>query len=182
MKSVIRFIAIPLIVGMASLPLMLHASDDDDDEDEREFTVQLHSLNGSGVTGKAVLKIKNGNTFKIELEADGLEANMPHAQHIHGLSAPVRIATCPDSSADVDADGLVSVGEGLPFYGPIVLPLTPFDLVGSDGELRYEARFTINPGAVQPLQKRTIVLHGMMVNGRYIGSLPVACGQVVEED
>jgi len=180
MKTVTGIFVAPFIAVLVGMPLVLQA--EEYEENEQTFTVQLNSLNGSGVTGKAVIKIKNGNSLKIELEADGLEANKPHAQHIHGLSKPVRNASCPDSSADVDADGLVSVGEGAVFYGPIVLPLTPFNLVGSDGELRYEASFTINPGSVQPLEKRTIVLHGMTVGSDYIGSLPIACGQVISDE
>ena len=70
----------------------------------------------------------------------------------------------------------------MPFYGPIVLPLTPFDLVSANGELRYEAKFSINPASVQPIGKRTIVLHGMTVNGTYIPSLPIACGTVEIDD
>lgn len=74
------------------------------------------------------------------------------------------------------------MGEGLQAYGPIILPLVPFDLVDASGNLGYEATFTINPGALQPLHKRTIVMHGMTVNGGYVPSLPVACGEIVEED
>ena len=175
MKLSSRFLTISLLLGIGSMPLMLQA---EDNEGEQEFNVQLYSLNGSGVVGMAEIKIKKGRTLKVELEADGLEANKLHPQHIHGLSSSARRATCPDISADVNADGLVSVSEGAPFYGPIVLPLYPFDLVGGDGELRYEAKFTINPESIQPLGKRTIVLHGMTVNGEYIASLPIACGQL----
>ena len=68
--------------------------------------------------------------------------------------------------------------EGLPNYGPIVLPLTPFNQVDEDGNLEYEAEFEIDPSESDILQKRTIVLHGMSVNGQYIPTLPVACGQI----
>jgi len=179
MKITSGFFVMPLLLGIATIPLTLQAHEDDD---EQKFTVQLYSLNGSGVTGTAEIEIKKGKTLKIELEADGLEANKPHPQHIHGLSSLASRATCPEISADTNADGLVSVGEGFPFYGPIVLPLNPFDLVEGDGELRYKASFTINPASIQPLGKRTIVLHGMTVNGEYIASLPIACGQIDIED
>ncbi len=172
-----KYLAITLLFG--SLATTLYA---DEKEDEQEFEVKLFPLNGSGVYGEAEIKIKNSNVIKIELEANGLEANKLHPQHIHGLSNTTLNATCPDISADLDADGLISVGEGLPFYGPIVLPLTPFDLVGDDGELRYDAKFTINPDSVQPISKRTIVLHGMTVNGEYVPSLPIACGTLVFDD
>jgi len=173
MNVITKYLVLPLLV--ASLPLAVHASED---EQQQKFTVQLQALNGSGVTGDVEIKIKKGKILKIQLEANGLEGNKIHPQHIHGLTSPADIATCPDLSADLNADGLISVGEGAPFYGPIVLPLTPFDLVSENGELRYEASFTINPASIQPLGKRTIVLHGMTVNGEYIASLPIACGQV----
>ncbi len=165
-----------ILIFLTSIPLMLKA-----EEKEQEFQVQLRALNGSGVTGTAEIKIKNHKTLKIKLKANGLEANKLHPQHIHGLSDASRIATCPESSADVDGDGVISVGEGLPFYGPIVLPLNPFDLVGDKGKLRYKASYTINPASIQPLQNRTIVLHGMTVNGVYVPSLPIACGQIKRE-
>ena len=165
------------------MPTPLLASDNErNNNDEHGYRVELHSLNGSGVFGEAEIEIKKGKTLKISLQADGLEPNQPHPQHIHGLDSKAGNSTCPDSSADTNADGLVSVGEGLPFYGPIVLPLTPFNLVGDDGELRYEASFTINPATVQPLHKRTIILHGMTVNGQYIPSLPIACGEIEVEE
>jgi len=74
------------------------------------------------------------------------------------------------------------VGEGFTFYGPIILPLNPLDFVESDGTLRYKASYRINPDSIQPIGKRTIVLHGMTINGEYIASLPVACGQIVLDD
>jgi len=175
MRPVTKYFLIQLLFGV--FPITAQA-----DDDERSFTVQLQALNGSGVYGVAEIEVKDGNKLKINLEANGLEENKLHPQHIHGLKNTSISATCPDISADTDADGLISVGEGAPFYGPIVLPLNPFDLVGENGELRYEAKFTINPASIQPLEKRTIVLHGMTVNGEYIPSLPIACGQVILED
>jgi len=176
MKITTIYFAIPLLFGCLSTTLQAG------EKDSLEYEVHLYPLNGSGVHGEAEIEIERGNIIKISLEAEGLEVGKPHPQHIHGLSNPVKQATCPDISADVNADGLISVGEGLPFYGPIVLPLTPFDLVSANGELRYEAKFSINPSSVQPISKRTIVLHGMTVNGTYIPSLPIACGTVEIDD
>jgi len=176
MKIAIPYFVFPLLFGCLSATLQAG------EKDSQEYEVQLYPLNGSGVHGEAEIEIERGNIIEISLQAEGLEIDKPHPQHIHGLSNPVQEATCPDISADVDADWLISVGEGLPFYGPIVLPLTPFDLVNANGELRYEAKFSINPASVQPIAKRTIVLHGMTVNGTYIPSLPVACGTVEIDD
>lgn len=170
MKKAITSLLLPVL--LASMPLLVQA------DDEQSFTVQLKSLNGSGVYGKAEIEMKKGSKLKVSLEANGLEVDKVHPQHIHGVSAVAGNATCPDISADVNADGLISVGEGLPFYGPIVLPLTPFDLVEATGELRYETLFTVNTDSIGALEDRTIVLHGMTVNGEYIASLPIACGEI----
>lgn len=182
MKTVAKYLVVPAL--LVSMPVVLLAHDKDkeyEDENKLEYAVKLLPLNQSRVSGEVEIKIIGSNTLEISVEADGLEPNQPHPQHIHGQIDPSVNATCPGIAADVNADGLVSVGEGFPFYGPIVLPLTPFDLVEGNGELEYEAKFSINPASIQPLDKRTIVLHGMTVNGEYIASLPIACG-VIELD
>ncbi len=147
----------------------------------RHFIVDLEPLNGSGVGGTVHLTLEGG-VLTVRLEATGLEANRPHPQHIHGHMKPVTNdngnATCPTPAADADGDDLVSVGEGLPNYGPVLIPLPTSTT--ADGNLAYTATFT-DLSAIQPantLQNRAIVLHGMSVNGVYIGSLPVACGQI----
>jgi len=177
MKMELKYLSFAFLL----LPISVysHASDDDN---ERKFEVEFTSLNGSGVYAKAEIELKGNRKIKIKIEASGLESGKPHPQHIHGLDKPVRTATCPDISADTNADGLISVAEGLPSYGPIVLPLVPFNLVDENGELDYEVTYTITPGSVQPLQKRVIILHGMTVNGEYIPSLPIACGVIEQEE
>jgi len=181
MKSVAKYIVLPAL--LSSMPILAMAHDDSsEDKNKQEYSVKLYPLNQSGVSGKVEISLKGNNRLKISLEAEGLEPGRPHPQHIHGLNDLSLNATCPGIEADIDGDGLISVGEGFPFYGPIVLPLTPFDLVERDGELEYEAKFSINPESIQPLDKRTIVLHGMTVNGVYIASLPIACGIIELED
>lgn len=147
----------------------------------RPFVVDLHELNGSGVSGSASLLL-DGGTLTVAIDAMGLEANRPHAQHIHGNPIHAGVpsnATCPPATADVDGDGLVSVGEGLPYYGPVLVALTPFT-TAPGGIIDFEATYT-DLSSLEPistLQNRTIVLHGRTVGGTYIGSLPVACGQI----
>jgi len=181
MRTVARYFVLPAL--LISLPVALQAHEEEsEDENRLEYEVKLHQLNQSGVTGEAEIKITGNNRLIIKLEAEALEPGRPHPQHIHGQIDPAINATCPGIAADVNADGLVSVGEGFPFYGPIVLPLTPFDLVERNGELEYEAKFSVNPDSIQSLDKRTIVLHGMTVNGEYIASLPIACGVIELDD
>ena len=148
------------------------------DRDSRHFEVDLASLNNSGVTGKAEISVE-GDMIKVKIEAEGLEPGMPHPQHIHGFDTP-KNATCPGPDRDTDGDGFISVGEGLPDYGPVILPLTPFNQVNEEGELRFEATYPI-PDGLQPidtLQNRAVVLHGLTVDGQYVPSMPIACGQI----
>jgi hypothetical protein len=96
-----------------------------------EYEANLHVLNAAaqngqdpnradgalGVArGKATFTIHNGEVVAM-VSAEGLESGMIHPQHIHAA------ATCPPSSADVNHDGYVDVIEGVPFYGPILIPL-----------------------------------------------------------
>ena len=140
------------------------------------YTARLSTLNNSGVSGWANLTL-DGDQLTVSIHATGLEANMPHAQHIHGSMDNKGNATCPTAAADTNGDGVVDIGEGLPFYGPVLLPLTPFSNT-PDGTLNFSQTYTINVKDLKPRQTRAIVLHGLTVNGTYIGSLPVACGQI----
>ncbi len=176
MNHLTKLAALPLL--SLSYPCITLA---DAEDDSQTYVAAMAPLNNSGVYAEIELTVKNGNRLKVEIEASGMEPGKPHPQHIHGKDNPVANATCPGPEADSDGDGVVSVGEGLPAYGPIILPLVPFDLVDAAGNLDYEATFRINPGALQPLHKRTIVLHGMTVNGSYVPSLPIACGEIVAD-
>ena len=167
-----------------------------------EYEANLHVLNARaqqpldpdqadgarGVArGKAYFTIKNGQ-FTAMVSAMGLEPNMIHPQHIHAA------ATCPSSSADVNGDGFVDVIEGVPFYGPILIPLdnnlasqalgTFPTAVGIKGLLDYRATASLaalladlnapdpDPtdavvklnGAPLALETRHVVLHGVDAN------------------
>lgn len=143
----------------------------------KTYTADIMSLNNSGVMGTATLMLE-GDMLTVHIQASGLEPGMVHPQHIHGFMDSNKNAVCPPMSADMDGDGLVELPEGLPFYGPVLLPLTPFP-VASDGTIDYKETFDIsdNP-AILPLQNDVIVLHGMTVDGVYIATLPVACGEI----
>lgn len=149
-------------------------------DDPDYFMAVLESLNDSGVVGVARLVVEDGQYLTVQIEATGLEPSVVHPQHIHGLDKPRENSSCPGPEADANGDGIVSVGEGLPWYGPVVLPLAPFNLVDGAGELSYTAMFTIRPESLRPLHKRSIVLHGLSVDGGYVASVPVACGEIFE--
>lgn len=157
------------------------------------YSVDFGALNGSGVSASGELTLV-GNQLTVKIHATGLEPNAPHPQHIHGFMENKANSTCPTSAADSNGDGLVDLVEGAPFYGPVLLPLyvpvDQFPVADANGMLTYERTFTlgetefeeegklITRADLSPLQNRAIVLHGMTVNGEYIATLPVACGQI----
>jgi hypothetical protein len=157
----------------------------------KSYHAVLQELNGSGVNGVAMLSIED-DVLTVRIQAEGLEADKTHAQHIHGHNTSkrgttrpnARNATCPTEAADADGDGIVSVGEGVPAYGPVLLGLTPFT-TAPGGVIDFVAEYdwpigdlAPNEDALNPLQKRAIILHGLTLGGTYVGSTPVACGQI----
>ena len=140
------------------------------------YRADLGSLNDSGVTGTATLTLDDG-MLTVHIEASGMVPNVAHAQHIHGHTDSPRAAVCPPPAADTNNDGMISVPEGVPFYGAILLPLTEFPVADENGMIEYTETFAYT-GDLGQLQKRVIVLHGGNFMGDYIASLPVACGKI----
>lgn len=163
------------------------------DAQTKMYTADLTMLNQSGVSGTAWITLTR-NEITVKIQASGLEPNALHPQHIHGFMENKRNSTCPPPSADTNDDGIIDLGEGAPFYGPILQPLyVPIDtypIADDNGNIDYERTFTLGEtefeaegevasySELRPLQNRTIVLHGMTVNGVYNPFLPVACGQI----
>ena len=144
------------------------------------YTVEFGSLNGSGVSGNAQLRLE-GSTLTVDITASGLEADEVHPQHIHGFGENKGNSTCPPASADNDGDGFVSIPEGAPFYGGVLLTLNPLPIADADGNINFTMTYEYEDGVdsdLTPLQNRAIVLHGMTVDGNYWAGLPVACGQI----
>jgi hypothetical protein len=95
---------------------------------EAFYKADLQPLNGSGVSGEALLAFdEDTGRLTVVVSADGLEANQIHIQHIHGFaddgdpSTPRQDALIPDRSDDADGDGYIELLEGVPDYGPILL-------------------------------------------------------------
>jgi hypothetical protein len=141
----------------------------------KTYTANLGTLNNSGVTGTATLTL-DGNMLTVQVLASGLEPNQTHIQHIHGFMDNKKKSMCPPQSADANGDGFVDLGEGLPFYGGVLLNLDPFP-TAPDGTINYTRTFTID-ASLLPLQNRVVVIHGLTVNGVYDITMPVACGMI----
>jgi hypothetical protein len=159
------------------------------------YRATLESLNDSGVEGVAKIQVQGGR-FTVQVNARGHVPGKPHPQHIHAKPGGGE-STCPPASADQNGDGLVSVGEGGPFYGPVFVPLDgslgeaeglgeipTFPNPGNQGgAITYRQTIGLselgtNFDAPLNLEKRVIVLHGENVEGDYVPTLPVACGSI----
>jgi len=178
-------------------------------DDEMFFTTTFTELNGSGVSGTALLGFdEDTSELTVTIYADGLEAGQMHPQHIHGFMADamgeVQDSMTPTMDADDDDDGFVELGEAAPDYGPILLSLTDgmdnFPMPGNDGMVSYTRTFELpeqDLGADPMLSLREIVLHGLTLDegegagdgeadgtAGYKATLPVAAGEIemVTED
>jgi Cu/Zn superoxide dismutase len=150
-----------------------------------EFEVQFGSLNGSGVTGTAMLSL-TGNELVIDLQASGLEEGA-HIWHIHG-KADGTDAVCPTPDADTNGNGLIELPEGLPAYGGVIVSL-PDLTADAAGMVDTSVTVTLTEEQLTKLgdlHNNVLVIHGMTVDldGEGEGAaafeltLPVACGDV----
>ena len=138
-----------------------------------------------------------GRKLTVTIHATGLTPNLPHAMHIHGVLGDPN--SCPPViGADTNGDGLVSLGEGAPFYGPIDVSFTTtgdtspssglvlerFPVADAQGNLDYNRTFTIPKDVAKDLTQLHVVVHGNDLNhdGAYSNfmeaTLPVACGAI----
>ena len=148
------------------------------------FRAQLGELNGSGVSG-TLWVTQSGNTLTVTLEATGLEPAQNHLRHIHGQGdgvsnaggSGVQMSKCPTPAADTNGNGLVEFAEGLSDYGGVAQDLGTFST--PTGSVSLTTTLTgVDLSDLLPLDRRAVVVHGLTVDGTYIPSLPVACGQL----
>ena len=159
--------------------------------------------NSPGSSGTAMVTV-NGDQATVTINTTGL-INAPHAAHIHIGGA----GTCPTAAADADGNGLVSVAEGMPAYGPIKVSLTTSGDVSAKsglavkrfptyaGGAAYSRTFTLPTGvSAADVAKGVVVVHGVdtvMPDGKYDGAqkssidpslpaeatTPAICGKLV---
>jgi hypothetical protein len=144
------------------------------------YTVDLQPLNGSNVTGNAVLIVNSeDNTLEVKVNAFNVEPDQDHLMHIHGRfddSGNPIDSVSPTLADDADGDGYVEVLEGLPQYGDILLPLETQN--DSLGLFSYTETFDLTDDSlfsspvsgedyqasdIFPLNFRELVIHGKTV-------------------
>lgn len=100
------------------------------------------------------------------VQASGLDPNLAHAQHIHGV--PDGNSVTPAASQDTDGDGFIELSEEAATYGPIVLSLTDDTVSGLGG-------FPTAPGCVLDDSFENPLF---AANPSYNTALPVLAGEV----
>jgi glucose/arabinose dehydrogenase len=165
---------------------------------ESEFEARLTQQNDPNATGEAEQKVE-GRQIETRIKSEGLAPDLPHLQHIH--AKPEGVSTCPTLQADTDGDGLVTVQEGVPFYGPVRVSLTTrgdtsaasggaldrFPVADDKGRIDYSREFRVPPEVAEHLGDFAIVQHGVDLNGNGMYdnalevSLPADCGPINRE-
>lgn len=179
MNKRIAPVALALAIG---LPLALAPATAFAAGGDGTYNATLTPLNGSGATGTASLTLK-GDQLTVVIDAHGLTANAPHAQHIHGTVGGHNV--CPTMAADKDGNGFVSTSEGTPAYGAIDVSLTTtgdsspksalavdrFPMADANGDLHYERTLTVSSDVANNLGSLHVVQHGVDENnsGKYDG-------------
>ena len=165
--------ALPTVaIAAAAFPLLTMSAASAADG---SFQADLGALNESGVSGTAMVTLE-GNQATVMVDASGLLAGSPHAQHFH-IAAE---GTCPPADLDDDGDGFLSTSEGAPFYGAIGTSLTTEGdtspdsglavdrfPTADDGSVAYERTFEVTDDVVASFEAGTAVyvIHGVDKDG-----------------
>ncbi len=166
---------------VATLPVGCADINEPDVEAPEVYTVALDELNESDVSGAVMLSL-DGDQLTVMVQASGLEADMEHPMHIHGLEDGN--ATCPTMDLDTNDDGYVDLEEGLPAYGGVLYTIGA-PMADADGNLMFETTLTVDPETLMPLEDLVVVVHGLTVDldgeggddAEYVATMPVACGE-----
>jgi hypothetical protein len=122
----------------------------------------------SGLGDKLPTDTATLNALRIPTSFAG--APFPHVQHIH-INA---MGQCPTASADTDKNGVISIPEGAPSYGPIGTTLsvkggtTPSSgddvtIAPGGGSFTYDRTITLDAATLASVKanKAVIVVHGL---------------------
>lgn len=193
--GMLRTLSLPLLLMVSITVLSGCDNSGSNGPEPTTYTADLGALNNSGVTGRATIAVE-GDELTVSVDAEGTVAEQVHAQHIHGETDGMTSA-CPTMDADSDGNGRISVSEGAPAYGGILVPLDgslnnaeglgdleTFPVADANGAYNYGGSITTADLAVNgdrsfddlSLASHAVVVHGEIVDGAFKAKLPVACG------
>lgn len=157
-------------------------------DDAVVYRACLTPMNDSDAFAFAYFRL-DGNTLQTNVMAVGVEPGMAHPQHIHAKDSGN--SECPPEEASGD-DSIITLEEGLPYYGEVRLALTmedgSFPVASAAGSYFYERTFTLGEGGVisaedlPNLVDGAVVVHGMEMGDEYVASLPVSCAEIFEQE
>lgn len=140
--------------------------------------VQPSSVPASRASGTTRIKALPNQKLQVTVEADGLAPGLPHAMHLHGVPGPAMDNACPGPAA-AGPDGVVTVVDGIPFYGSILASLTTtgdtspssalaldrFLVADASGRLSYQRTFRVSPEVHAEAGTVQVVVHGIDFDG-----------------
>lgn len=133
-----RKFQMPGLIAIAlCLPFIGCDSDEEITVDVERFVAPLASVNPNiaTVSGTATIEII-GDAMRVTVRAIGLDSVM-HMQFVGSGTS------CPTTTTDTNADGLIDVKEGLAAYGPFLLALDADIEVRSDSVLTFPVNDSI---------------------------------------
>ena len=145
------------------------------------YTANLSQANDSGASGTVTIQL-DGTTADIRIEGRNFFDGFPHAIHFHG--EPGGDNVCPPAmnpgdagfdDVDEDGDGIMSVSEGVPFYGGIAVSLTTegdtspdsglaVDRFPTSGTLDYQRTIELPEDVAADLSSLHVVVHATDLN------------------
>lgn len=123
-KTTIGAVAVLLLAAtsMATSAAAAPSSPNNGSQKTVSLSANLTELNGSGASGTATAVVRNQRIVQMDVHAEGLTPDAPHAMHIHyGDEA---LNECPTLALDSNGDSRINTVEGVPAYGPVVVSLT----------------------------------------------------------
>lgn len=169
------------------------------------YRAVLKDINNFGASGQVNLRLDDvANTLAVHVHAMGLDPDVTHVQHIHGVKnadGSNGNSVTPTAAQDTDGDGFIELGEGAATYGPIIVPLTDLSVTGPTGlegfptapggvidfsytydllnPQTYAGSFDISD--LLDLANREIVIHGAFTNFEPVNELPGLGGGIAND-
>ncbi|MGC5585543.1 hypothetical protein ACPYOC_14460 [Ornithinimicrobium sp. W1665] len=196
MRNVTRTLALAstALVLAAAAPALAHDRGFESVRVDHEL-IAVQKASVSQASGEARIRTLPNDMMHVRVRVEGLTpGSVLHMQHLHGFPGAPDMG-CPSMKttpmADANGDGLISVGEGAPYYGPVQVHLNTtgatdgsgdYAVADSRGRIRYERTFRTTAANVQMAERFQVVVHGIdldkdgMLGSPLEVSIPAVCG------